>query len=86
MQISFTGGFLANGGILQISRLKVNSKRDLYYSFAPPMKNRDFFPQNPPAATPTKTLAPADSWENITEEQKTSEEEDNLAEKDFKSV
>ncbi|WP_194207854.1 hypothetical protein [Superficieibacter sp. 1612_C1] len=47
MQISFTGGFLANGGILQISRLKVNSKHDLYYSFAPPMKNRGFFPQKP---------------------------------------
>ncbi|MDU2938145.1 MAG: hypothetical protein E7B59_03110 [Enterobacteriaceae bacterium] len=58
MQISFTGGFLANGGILQISRLKVNSKRDLYYSFAPPMKNSDFFPQNPLLQRQRKRLRP----------------------------
>jgi len=45
MQISFTGGFLANGGILQISRLKVNLKRDLYCCFVSPVLNTGFFLQ-----------------------------------------
>jgi len=44
MQISFTGGFLANGGILKISQPEVNSKRDLNVIFAMSGNNIHFQP------------------------------------------